>query len=152
MRSVLFVCTGNLCRSPVAEYLLQERLSQLGEENIVVESAGTIAGDGNRAAQDAVETMAAFGIDMSGHRARRLTGEMIAAADLVIAMEKYHYNTIVSLSQEAAGNTVMMGKFLGGQEEMEIPDPYGGNREGFVKSVEMLKQASNAIADNLTGG
>lgn len=152
MRSVLFVCTGNLCRSPMAEYLLQERFKQLKQEDIVVESAGTIAGDGNRAAQEAVETMAAFGIDMSAHRARRLTGGMIDAADLVIVMEKYHYNSVVDLRPEAAEKTFMMGKFLDGDEEMEIPDPYGGSREGFIKALEMLKAASFNIADDLAGG
>ncbi|VAX18931.1 Low molecular weight protein tyrosine phosphatase [hydrothermal vent metagenome] len=152
MRSVLFVCTGNLCRSPMAEYLLQERFKQLKQEDVVVESAGTIAGDTNRAAPEAIATMAALGIDMSAHRARRLTGGMIDSADLVIVMEKYHYNAVVHLRPEAAGKTVMMGKCLDGDEEMEIPDPYGGSREGFVKAVKMLKAASFKIADDLMGG
>jgi protein-tyrosine phosphatase len=135
----------------MAEYVLQQRLAQLGEENILVESAGTIAGDGNRAAHDAIETMAVYGIDMSAHRARCLTGEIIDDADFVIVMEKYHYNAVVSLRPEAAGKTVMMGKFLSGQEEMEIPDPYGGSKEGFIDALEMLRQATFAMADDLTG-
>ncbi len=117
-----------------------------------MESAGAIAGDGNLAALEAVETMAALGIDMSVHRARRLTGDMIAAADLVVVMEKYHYNTVVHLRPEAAEKTVMMGKFLAGREDVEIPDPYGGSPEGFIKSLEMLKEAAQAIADDLAGG
>jgi len=136
----------------MAEYLLQERFKQLGEEDTLVESAGTIAIDGNMAAQTAIETMAAFGIDMSAHRARRLTGEMIGSACLVIVMEKYHYNAVVDLRPEAGGKTVMMGKFLDEREDMEIPDPYGGSTNGFIKALEMLKAASFNIADDLTGG
>ncbi len=152
MRQVLFVCTGNLCRSPMAEYLLKERFKQLKQEDIVVESAGTIAGDGNLAAQGAVETMAGLGIDMGAHRARRLTGGMIDSACLVIVMEKYHYGAVVDLRPSAVGKTVMMGKFLDGHEEIEIPDPYGGSREGFIKAVKTLKAASFNIADDLTVG
>lgn len=135
----------------MAEYLLQERLALLGEESILTESAGTIAGEGNRAAQDAIDTMAVYGINMSAHRARRLTGEMIDTADFVVVMEKYHYDSVVSLRPGAGVKTVMMGKFLAGQEEADIFDPYGGSSEAFIEVLEMLRQATFAMADDLTG-
>jgi len=151
VRKVLFVCTGNLARSVMAEYLLQWRLQQIGVNDTHVESAGTIAWDGSPAADEAVRQMAKLGVDISAHRARRLTKEMIDEADLVVVMERYHRDEALSLAPEAKDKVVMLGEFLPGAEPVEIPDPYGGPPSQFALSLKLLRRGTEEIAKKLAG-
>ena len=149
MRKVLFICSGNLCRSPMAEYLLQARLDKLGINDTLVESVGTIAIHGNRAVQEAITQLAHRGIDMSAHRSAPLTKEAVESADMVIAMEWYHLRMAISLCPSAKSKTVLMGSFLDGSDEIEIPDPFGGPPDGFTRVLEMLARGTDRIADCL---
>ena len=107
--SVMFVCFGNLCRSPMAEGLAREviALEHPRGGRVLVESAGLAAMDGERAAHEAVRTLAARGIDISGHRARTVTREMLARSDLVLAMEDRHTERLAALCPEAAIYTLL---------------------------------------------
>lgn len=98
--SLLFVCTGNICRSPMAEFLARGIIDAWDPalaEGVRLRSAGVIAMDGNPATDQAVEAMASRGIDLSGHRAARLTGEMIRESDLVLVMEEEHLRVASSI-------------------------------------------------------
>ena len=89
-RHVLFICTGNLCRSPIAEGILKLRLAERRIDSVDVFSAGTFAMDGRPAADLAVTVAADHNVDLSEHRSRHITRQMLADADLVIGMEKDH--------------------------------------------------------------
>jgi len=149
MRRVLFVCTGNLCRSPMAEYILQRELSDRGADDVLVESAGTFAMEGNPAARKAVKEMEKQGIDMSGHRARALTRRMLEEADVVVVMEKQHELTALALMPDAGEKIVLMGKLVDGRDNHEIPDPYGSDEEFFSQTCDLIKKAAAALADRL---
>lgn len=101
MDHVLFVCTGNLCRSPIAEALLRRRLADRGIVDVVVSSAGTM-GLGSRATPEAREAAAERGGDLSEHRARRLDAGLVASADLVVAMTADH---VIDLVYQAPDET-----------------------------------------------
>ena len=95
MTTVLFVCTGNLCRSPSAEKFLAKRVSELGPRDVTVESAGTLGAASEAVPSDLLRESAAFGLDLRPHMARRLDVGMVARADMVIGMERSHVREVV---------------------------------------------------------
>jgi protein-tyrosine phosphatase len=106
MTSILVVCSGNICRSPVAEGLLRRAMERrLGAGTPSVSSAGTIAMEGNPATPEAVEAAGERGVDIAAHRARRLTDRMIATADLLICMAAEHREEIEERVPKARGRT-----------------------------------------------
>ena len=101
---MLFVCTGNICRSPLAEALLEARSRRLGLP-VHVESAGTWAHRGNPATPDAVTAGREVGLELEGHRARPLSDHLVHRADLVLGLTREHRDEVVGLVPEAAGRT-----------------------------------------------
>ncbi|BBO81900.1 low molecular weight protein-tyrosine-phosphatase [Desulfosarcina ovata] len=123
--SILMVCTGNICRSPMAEGLLRHRLPEWLKEKVGIRSAGTQGLHGNRAQPEAVMAAAAHGADISAHRASMLDTAMIKSADLVLAMEKYHLDRINSLFIFRCKHARLLGTFAPDWTDPEIDDPYG---------------------------
>jgi len=145
MRSVtlVFVCTGNSCRSPMAagfcEQLLAEKLccrvDQLGDKGYKIRSVGVMASEGSRAAPEAIQVCRELGVDISGHQAGLLTVEQLKQADYVFVMDRSHYHRVVSLEPEAADRSAL----LAGQDE--IRDPIGMPLEVYRRSAAQIKQA-----------
>jgi len=130
---VLVVCVGNICRSPMAEGMLRARLgSQLGLE---VSSAGIAALVGQPAHPTAVELLRERGIDISGHRARQLTPELLASPDLVLVMELAHERGVLDLAPQARGKVHRIGKFGG----FDVPDPYLRPRAAFEEALALIE-------------
>jgi protein-tyrosine phosphatase len=105
---VLFVCTGNLCRSPMAEAMLRGELRRRGCEGIEVASCGTWAIGGYGATAEAVATMAGRSIDLSAHRSRALAEDELRDADIIIAMTSVHVDEIVRAEPSAAPKVVLL--------------------------------------------
>lgn len=116
------VCTGNICRSPMAEVMLRTELSRRGCDGIEVASAGTWAGYGNPAQPEALEVMQNRGIDLEAHRSRPVDPEELAAADLVVAMTSVHARELGQLA-EAVGTKMVLMKELVKMEVEECPSP-----------------------------
>lgn len=149
MRRALFVCTGNLCRSPMAEYTFQKALADRGIDDMLSESAGCFAMEGNPAASRAVAEMRKHGIDMSRHRTRILTRGMIMEADVVLVMERAHIYTVLALAPEAAEKTILMGHLAENDGDGEIPDPYGGDSAFFSETYQTIRDAAENLADSI---
>ncbi len=109
----------------MAEGLLLDRLPETLKPVVSIRSAGTHGLYGNRAEPFAVEAAAAYGADISHHRARILDGGMVRAADLVLAMEKYHIDKINDLLFFRCKYALLLGTFAANRQNPEIEDPYG---------------------------
>lgn len=134
---VLIVCVGNVCRSPMAEGLWKARMAPRGT---VVESAGIGALVGRPADPTAQALMAARGIDISGHRARQLTPDLIRAADLIIVMEDGHRKAVEQIDVVARGRVHRVGRW----GKFDVPDPYRRPRAEFEHALELI---STGLAD-----
>jgi protein-tyrosine phosphatase len=113
MTSILVVCTGNICRSPIAEGLLRgELLRRFGDGAPRVSSAGTAGWDGSSATAEGVEAAAELGIDISAHRARKVRGELLREADLIICMAGEHRDRLSVQLPEVAGRTFTLKELV----------------------------------------
>ena len=108
---ILAVCTGNICRSPMAEGFLRGMLAERGVEGVRVASCGVSGLEDSPAMPEGVQAMVENGVDISGHRARRMTAPMIREADLVLAMASEHRDAIAAQIDGAASRTFTLKEF-----------------------------------------
>jgi protein-tyrosine phosphatase len=129
------VCTGNICRSPMAEALLASRLRLRGVV-AVVQSAGIAALVGSPADPTAVELMRGRGFDLGSHRARQLTPELVRTSDLVLVMETDQVALVERLFPPARGRVHRLGKIMG----VDVPDPYRRGRAAFAEALALIER------------
>lgn len=136
---ILVVCTGNVCRSPMAEGLLARHAQTAGLHHVVVESAGTHAPEGSPASTFARQAAAELGADIDRHRARYLNRAMVEDADLILVMENAHEQFIASaLPAASEGKVKLMRTYHAGDPSSEdVPDPIGADL-GYYRDVARL--------------
>jgi len=143
MTSILVVCTGNICRSPMAEGFLRDALGRrLGEGAPDVSSAGTAGWEGSPAMPESVDAAGEFDVDISGHRGRRLTIEMARGADLLLCMATEHRDAIDSAARDLGERTFTL-KELVRLLEVEPPDSVD---EGFAVRLHAADAARRSGA------
>jgi protein-tyrosine phosphatase len=148
---VLMVCLGNICRSPMAEGLLKHRAAQL-QIPVFVDSAGT---SGNHAGElpDARmrETALQYGIDLSDQRSRKFRKSDFSDFDFIFTMDRSNQRNVLKLANGPADEAkvdLIMNLVSPGQN-LEVPDPYFGGKDGFHTVYSMLDQAITAFLNNL---
>jgi len=150
--SVLFVCMGNICRSPTAQAVFEQTVKNRGlADQILVDSAGTHAyhigeqpdGRSQSAALDR-------GIDMSAQRARRVEMSDFECFDYVIAMDKSNYNDLKQLASPAQRKKLhLFLDFSHDWDVAEVPDPYFGGSHGFQRVLDMVESASEGLLEDI---
>ncbi|HRT10084.1 MAG TPA: ribose 5-phosphate isomerase B [Candidatus Paceibacterota bacterium] len=140
MKTVLFVCTGNICRSPMAEGLFRRAVA--GQNDFQAMSAGLGAANGQPPSAFAVEAVKELGIDISNIRSRMLTPDLVQAADYIIGMTHSHVDSILLLYPQAAEKTFLLREFDETLElfEKDISDPIGGSYQVYLNCRDQIEQ------------
>jgi protein-tyrosine-phosphatase len=147
-KRVLLVCTGNICRSPLAAALLTKALQDRDLSDLDVSSAGTGAWDGAPASEGAYLVALERGLDLSSHRARLLTRELVEASDLILTMARHHRARVDELGGD--GRVFVLGEFAGrSSDDAEVSDPFGGDLEVYRETCAELEALMAAVVERL---
>ena len=132
---ILVLCTGNICRSPMAEILLRHHLGVAGART-EVQSAGTGALVDHGADTSAVSLMQDRGLDLTAHRARQVTRELTRWADVILVMEGHHRDELSDTDPAARGKAFLLGHWIG----QEIPDPYKRGEDEWAVALQLIDE------------
>ncbi|MBE3599462.1 MAG: ribose 5-phosphate isomerase B [Limnochordaceae bacterium] len=144
MAQVLFVCSGNTCRSPLAAALFQRALVR---RNLAAEvgSAGVSASDGEAASGPAQEVAREWGFDLSRHRSRRAAADLVRSAELVLAMTEAHKRQLLQMAPEAAGRVFTLAEYAG--TEGDVDDPFGQDLDRYRATMRQIETLTERAAD-----
>ncbi len=146
MSLVIFICTANMCRSPMAEGILKHRLSELARDDILVSSMGTHGVEGYSATELAIEVCRQNSIDISSHKSRHLIGGELASSDLIFVMEPVHKEFLNVFFPQVHQQTFLLGSWPGKESRKEkIKDPVGGKYDAYQKAFQSLHYHINRI-------
>jgi protein-tyrosine phosphatase len=150
--SVLFVCMGNICRSPTAQGVFRALVEREGlADRIVTDSAGTISYHvGEPPDRRARETAVKRGLDLSDLRARRAVSEDFKRFDYLVAMDRDNFSELMAICPEGFEERLhLFMDFAPHRPEMEVPDPYYGGVRGFDRVFDMVEEASRGLLEHI---
>jgi len=146
---VMFVCTGNICRSPMAEIVFRDIVEKAGlGSRIISRSTGT--GDwhvGERADERTIDAMARRGYDCGAHRARQFTAETFAENDLIVALDRTHERILTQWAKDESdeGKVTLLLAFDDQAPALDVPDPYYADTQMFDSVLTMIESASHGL-------
>ncbi|MEM7698225.1 MAG: low molecular weight protein arginine phosphatase [Verrucomicrobiota bacterium] len=148
---VLFLCTGNVCRSPMAEGMFRDLVARSGKEGIEVASAGLSAMEGLDPSENSIKAMGEETVDISHQRSQQLTPEMVEGATHIFGMGIGHVEAIRSYFPEASEKTFVLRELIVDEGlDLEVPDPIGGDLDEYRITRNLIKEAMPSILSLVT--
>lgn len=150
MKQILFVCTGNTCRSSMAKAMFDNMLADDKNSDIRTESAGTAAFEGMGASENAVEAMRDMGIDLESHRSKRISSKLVDESRLILTMTRTHKMQVLTAYPQAQGKVYTLKEFAGEEGyNKDISDPFGMSLKAYKACAAEIRESLTKV---MTGG
>jgi protein-tyrosine-phosphatase len=148
MKKIVFVCSGNTCRSPLAEAIARQVLPGRVSFELSIASAGTSAQEGNPASRNSVEIAERHGLDLSKHQSRMLSRELLHDADLIVTMGVRHREAVEEIDPDSAESTFLLTNFSAVYNG-DVPDPIGSDLAIYERTYLVIRECIEAMAQKL---
>ncbi len=150
--NIMFVCTGNICRSAMAHKLLEKKLKDEKLKNVNVYSCGIFAEDGDRPTINAEEAMEEYGVDIKSHRATNIQNSKIEAMDLILCATKSHKNSVLQIKPDLADKVFTMKEYVkydANNIDVDIKDPWGYDLETYRACLAQIDRCLDLLINKI---